>query len=337
MSDTFKPVLARLAAGEILTEAETGAFFQACLRGEATPAQIASAVTAMRVRGETVSEIAAGAAAMRQAGSRLDHGFDVIDTCGTGGDGAHTYNISTAAALVAAGAGARVAKHGTRSLSSRSGSSDVLAALGVNIEASAEQSRRALEHARICFMFAPAYHGAMRHVTPVRAELGFRTIFNLMGPLSNPAGARRQLLGVYDPSLVQPVAEVLGRLGATRSWVVHGAGLDEITTTGVTEVAEWRDGCVTRFQITPDMVGMTTVSPAALRGGEPQENAAALRRVLEGEPGAYRDAVVLNAAAALLVADLANDLASGADMAAESLQSGRALGALQMLVEASWS
>src|SRR5919202_634533 len=219
MSDVFKPLLARLADGATLSEADADVFFTACLRGEASPAQVAAAVTAMRLRGETVGEITACARAMRRSAVTLDHPFEVIDTCGTGGDGLHTFNISTAAALVAAGGGLKVAKHGAKAISSRSGSSDVLQALGVNIDASLDLARRALEEANICFLYAPAHYGAMRHVLPVRQELGFRTIFNLLGPLSNPAGARRQILGVYDPRLVEPLARVLGALGAERAWV----------------------------------------------------------------------------------------------------------------------
>jgi anthranilate phosphoribosyltransferase len=335
MSDGFKPLLSRLAMGEILTDEETAEFFAACLRGEPTPAQIAAAVTAMRVRGETVGEITAGVSAMREAGLKLEHDFDVVDTCGTGGDGQHTYNISTAAGFVAAGAGVKIAKHGTRSLSSRSGSSDVLAELGVNIEATPEQSQRALQEAGVCFLFAPAYHGAMRHVTPVRAELGFRTIFNVMGPLSNPAGAKRQVVGVYDPRLIEPLAEVLGRLGATRAWVVHGSGLDELTTTGTTEVAEWKNGGLRRFTIAPEDAGLKRVELKALKGGEPRKNAKALRDVLAGAKGAYRDVVLLSAAAILIVADKAGDLKEGVDMAAASIAEGRAQAALDKLIEVS--
>ena len=335
MSDSIKPLLGRLASGEILTDTETREFFAGCLKGELTPAQVAAAITAMRLRGETVGEIAAGVSAMREAGLKLEHPYDVVDTCGTGGDGAHTFNISTAAALVAAGAGVKVAKHGTRSLSSRSGSSDVLATLGVNIDASAEQSRRALDEAGICFMFAPAYHGAMRHVTPVRAELGFRTIFNLMGPLSNPAGARRQVVGVYDPRLIEPLAEVLGRLGAVRAWVVHGGGLDEITNTAATEVAEWRDGAVHRFTITPEELGLPRVEAAALRGGDPEHNARAVRELLAGKPGPYRDVVLMSAAAALVVAERASDLSAALAQASRSIDDGDAAAALDRLVEAS--
>ncbi|MGZ6013559.1 MAG: anthranilate phosphoribosyltransferase, partial [Caulobacteraceae bacterium] len=227
-------MLAKLADGATLTEEDAEVFFAACLRGEPTPAQIAAAVTAMRMRGETVGEITASARAMRAAAMTLEHPYEVIDTCGTGGDGLHTLNISTAAALVTAAAGVKVAKHGNRAISSRTGTADVLAQLGVNIAASLEQSRRALDEAGLCFLFAPAHHGAMKHVTPIRQQLGFRTIFNLLGPLSNPAGAQRQVLGVYDLRWVEPLARVLGALGSTRAWVVHGQGLDELTTTGST-------------------------------------------------------------------------------------------------------
>jgi anthranilate phosphoribosyltransferase len=334
MADTFKPLLAKLVDGRILTADEAHAFFAACLRGEPTPAQVAAAVTALRIRGETVEEIAAFATAMREAARTLDHPYDAIDTCGTGGDGQHTFNISTAAALVLAGAGLKVAKHGNRAMSSRSGSSDVLSVLGVNLQASPAQQRRSLDEAGIAFLFAPAYHGAMRHVGPVRAEIGFRTVFNLLGPLSNPAGARRQVMGVYDPRLLEPLAEVLGRLGATRAWTVHGQGLDELTTTGETEVAEWKDGAVRRFTVTPEDAGLPRADLAALRGGDAEENAAALRALLDGSTGAYRDIVLLNAAAALVVADRAADLAEGAAMAASVIDDGRAAKALVDLVEA---
>lgn len=334
MSDSFKPLLAKLVDGRVLSTEEAHAFFAACLRGEPTPSQVAAAVTALRIRGETVDEIAAFATAMRDAALTLDHPFDVIDTCGTGGDGQHTYNVSTAAALVLAGAGVKVAKHGNRALSSKSGSSDVLAVLGVNLQASQAQQLRALETAGIAFLFAPAYHGAMRHVGPVRAEIGFRTVFNLLGPLSNPASAKRQVMGVYDPRLLEPLAEVLGRLGAVRAWTVHGQGLDELTTTGVTEVAEWKDGAVRRFQVTPEEAGLPHSDIADLRGGDAEENAAALRALLDGAPGAYRDIVLLNAAAALVVADRAADLAGGAALAASVIDDGRAAFALEALVAA---
>jgi anthranilate phosphoribosyltransferase len=271
---------------------------------------------------------------MREAARTLDHPYDAIDTCGTGGDGQHTFNISTAAALVLAGAGLKVAKHGNRAMSSKSGSSDVLSVLGVNLQASPAQQRRSLDEAGIAFLFAPAYHGAMRHVGPVRAEIGFRTVFNLLGPLSNPAGAKRQVMGVYDPRLLEPLAEVLGRLGATRAWTVHGQGLDELTTTGETEVAEWKDGTVRRFTVTPEDAGLPRASLDALRGGDAEENAMALRALLDGDAGAYRDIVLLNAAAALVVADRAADLAEGAALAAAVIDDGRAARALADLVEA---
>ncbi|MFN4092790.1 MAG: anthranilate phosphoribosyltransferase [Brevundimonas sp.] len=334
MSDGFKPLLAKLVDGRVLTAAEAGDFFAACLRGEPTPAQVAAAVTALRIRGETVDEIAAFAGAMRDAALTLDHPYDAIDTCGTGGDGQHTYNISTAAALVLAGAGLKVAKHGNRALSSKSGSSDVLSALGVNLAATPAQQRRALDQAGIAFLFAPAYHGAMRHVGPVRAEIGFRTVFNLLGPLSNPAGAKRQVMGVYDPRLLEPLAEVLGRLGATRAWTVHGQGLDELTTTGETEVAEWKDGAVRRFTVTPEDAGLARADIADIRGGDAEENAIALRALLDGSRGAYRDIVLLNAAAALMVADKVQTLAEGAALAAAVIDDGRASNALAELVAA---
>jgi anthranilate phosphoribosyltransferase len=271
---------------------------------------------------------------MRRAALTLEHPFEVIDTCGTGGDGLHTLNISTAAAFVAAGGGLKVAKHGTRALSSRSGSSDVLTALGVNVAAGPDQQRRALETAGICFLFAPAHHGAMKHVLPIRAELGFRTVFNLLGPLSNPAGAKRQVLGVYDPRLVEPMARVLGALGAVRAWTVHGAGLDELTTTGETLVAEWRDDGLRHFTVTPEAVGLRRADLSELKGGEPAENAAALRALLDGAPGAYRDVVALNAAAAFLVADKVETLAEGVALAQQAIDDGRARAALDRLIEA---
>ena len=334
MSETFKPLLARLADGATLVGEDADAFFSACLRGEPTPAQIAAAVTAMRLRGETVGEITACARALRRAAMHLDHDYDVVDVCGTGGDGAHTLNISTAAAFVAAGGGLKVAKHGNRAASSRSGSSDVLEALGVNLAPTPDQQRRALDEAGICILYAPAHHGALRHVSAIRQELGFRTVFNLLGPLSNPAGAKRQLLGVYDGRWVDPLARVLGALGATKAWVVHGDGLDEITTTGTTHVAEWRDGGVRLFNITPEAVGLPRAALADLRGGDPAENAAALRALLAGAKGPYRDVVLINAAAAFLVADRVETLREGVEMAAHAIDSGDAADALDKLIAA---
>lgn len=334
MSEAFKPLLGRLADGATLSDEDADAFFAACFRGEPSPAQIAAALTAMRMRGETVGEIAASARAMRAAALRLEHSYDVIDVCGTGGDGTHTYNISTAVAFVVAGGGLKVAKHGNRALSSKSGTADVLAALGVNINATAEQQLRALDQAGICFLFAQAHHGAMKHVSPIRAELGFRTLFNLLGPLSNPAGAKRQVVGVFDPRWVEPLARVLGALGAERAWVVHGEGLDELTTTGTTQVAEWRDGQVRLFNVTPEAVGLKRAALADLTGGDPEHNAAALRRLLAGEEGPYRDIVLLNAAAAFLVGEKVETLREGVALAEAVIDDGRAAAALERLVEA---
>jgi anthranilate phosphoribosyltransferase len=335
MSDAFKPLLARLADGATLSEADADEFFAACLRGEPTPAQMAAAVTAMRLRGETAGEITACARAMRAQATLLEHPYDVIDVCGTGGDGLHTLNISTAVGFVAAGAGLKVAKHGNRAITSKSGASDVLTALGVNIAATPDQQRRALDEAGICFLFAPAHHAAMRHVGPVRAELGFRTIFNLLGPLSNPAGATRQVVGVPAARFVEPIARALGALGAVRAWAVHGDGMDELTTTGETEVAEWRDGGIRLFRITPEAVDLPRARLDDLRGGAPEDNARALRAVLGGESGPYRDIVRLNAAAALLVGERVETLRDGVDRAGEVIDDGRALAALDRLVEIS--
>ena len=332
MSDAeFKPLLARLADGATLSDDDAETFFSACLRGEPTPAQVAAAVTAIRLRGETVGEIAACARAMRKAAIHLDHPYDVIDVCGTGGDGLHTLNISTAVGFVAAGGGLKVAKHGNRAITSKSGTADVLSALGVNIEASLVQQRQALDEAGICFMFAQAHHGAMRHVSPIRQQLGFRTIFNLLGPLSNPAGARRQVVGVPSIRFVEPIAQALGHLGATHAWAVHGAGLDELTTTGETEIAEWKDGQIRLFRITPEAVGLPRAALADITGGDPAYNAQALQALLAGEMGAYRDIVLLNSAAAFLVGGVAEALRDGIAMAAEVIDSGRAQLALDTL------
>jgi anthranilate phosphoribosyltransferase len=334
MSDAFKPLLAKLADGQTLDEDDAETFFAACLRGEPTPAQVAAAVTAMRLRGETVGEITACARAMRRAAIHLDHPYDVVDVCGTGGDGLHTLNISTAVGFVAAGGGLKVAKHGNRAITSKSGTADVLAALGVNIDASLAQQRHALDTAGICFLFAQSHHGAMKHVSPIRQQLGFRTIFNLLGPLTNPAGAKRQVVGVSAHRFVEPVAKALGALGAERAWSVHGAGMDELTTTGETEVAEWRDGALRLFTITPEAVGLPRAALADITGGEPAYNAAALTALLDGQPGPYRDIVMLNAAAAFLVADRVETLREGVELAGAVLDDGRAKAALAGLVAA---
>src|SRR6478735_6046887 len=274
MSDAFKPLLSRLADGATLSEDDAGEFFAACLRGEPSPSQVGAALTAMRMRGETLGEIVACARAMRTAAVRIEPPYPTIDVCGTGGDGLHTLNISTAVGFVAAGGGLKVAKHGNRALSSKSGTADVLAELGVDISAPAERQLQALDEAGICFLFAQAHHGSMRHVSPIRAELGFRTIFNLLGPLTSPAGARRQVVGVFAERWVAPLAQVLGALGSERAWVVHGGGLDEMSTTGETSVAEFREGQVRLFTVTPEAVGLERAALADLTGGDPRHNAA---------------------------------------------------------------
>jgi anthranilate phosphoribosyltransferase len=332
MSDAFKPLLSRLADGATLSEDDAGEFFASCLRGEPTPAQVGAALTAMRMRGETLGEITACARAMRRAAIHIEPPFPTIDVCGTGGDGLHTLNVSTAVGFVAAGGGLKVAKHGNSAQSSKSGTADVLTELGVAIEAPADLQLKALDEAGICFMFAPAHHGAMRHVAPIRAELGFRTIFNLLGPLTNPAGAKRQVVGVFAERWVGPLAQALGMLGAERAWVVHGGGLDEMTTTGETAVAEYRDGQVRLFTVTPEAVGLKRAALADLTGGTPAENAATLRRLLAGEQGAYRDIVLLNAAAAFLVGEKVETLREGVELAAAVIDDGRAQAALDKLV-----
>jgi anthranilate phosphoribosyltransferase len=333
MSDAFKPLLTRLADGGTLSEDDAGEFFSACLRGEPTPAQVGAALTAMRMRGETMGEITACARAMRRAAIHLEPPYPTIDVCGTGGDGLHTFNVSTAVGFVAAGGGLKVAKHGNRALSSKSGGADVLSELGVAIDAGSERQLRALDEAGICFLFAPAHHGAMRHVSPIRAELGFRTIFNLLGPLTNPAGAKRQVVGVFAERWVAPLAQVLGALGSERAWVVHGGGMDEMTTTGETAVAEYREGQVRLFTVTPEAVGLPRAALADLTGGSPAENAQALRRLLQGETGPYRDIVMLNAAAAFLVAEKVETLREGVELAGRVIDDGRAQAALDKLVE----
>ena len=330
----LRPYLGRIAAGESLSEAEAGEAFDIIMSGEATPAQIGGFLTGLRVRGETVDEIAGAARAMRSKATMIDAPPGTIDCCGTGGDGAGTLNVSTAVSFVLAGAGVPVAKHGNRAQSSRSGAADVLAALGVNIEADTRQVRAALWEAGICFMLAPRHHSAMRHVAPTRVELGTRTIFNLLGPLVNPAGVRHQLVGVFAEQWVEPLARVLGRLGNERAWVVHGDdGLDEITTTCATQVAEWHDGAVRRFAIRPEDMGLQRVSLAALTGGTAESNAEALLAVLHGAPGPYRDITLANAAGALVVAGHAADVSQGVGLAAASIDDGRAFAALERLIE----
>src|SRR2546423_2424827 len=269
----LKPLLAEVAAGRRLSESDAETSFEIIMSGDATPSQMGAFLMGLRVRGETVDEITGAARIMRAKALMIDAPPGTIDTVGTGGDGAGTFNISTASGLVVAGCGVPVAKHGNRAFSSKSGAADVLSALGVNIEADVAIVRRCLWEIGFCFLMAPRHHSAMRHVGPTRVELGTRTIFNLLGPMSNPAGTRRQLVGVFAPEWVVPMAEVLGRLGAERAWVVHGSGIDELTTAGGTNVAEVRDGAVRSFEGTPEEVGPSRVPPDPLKGGAPAHQA----------------------------------------------------------------
>jgi anthranilate phosphoribosyltransferase len=330
----LKALIGQVAQGKSLSEAEAERAFDIIMSGNATPAQMGAFLMALRVRGETVEEITGAARIMRAKALPIEAPPGAIDTCGTGGDSAGTWNISTAAAIVVAAAGVPVAKHGNRALSSRSGAADVLAALGVNLDCDMALVKRALWENGICFLMAPRHHSAMRHVGPTRVELGTRTIFNLLGPLSNPAGARRQIVGGFSPHWVEPLAHVLGKLGAERAWVMHGSdGLDELTTTGPSSVAEWAEGRVRSFEVTPEQVGLERAKAEDLRGGDAATNARALRAVLEGETGAYRDIVLLNAGAALLVAGKAERLQDGIRLAAEAIDSRRARHVLDRLVE----
>jgi anthranilate phosphoribosyltransferase len=328
----FEAVLGRLVLGERLSEAESAAAFDAMMSGDATPSQMGAFLMALRLRGETVEEITGAARTMRAKALPIEAPLGAIDTVGTGGDGAGTFNISTAAALVVAGCGVPVAKHGNRNFSSKSGSADILAALGVNLDASVGVVRRAMSEAGIGFLMAPRYHGAMRHVGPTRVELGMRTIFNLLGPISNPAGATRQLVGVFATNWVTPIAEVLGKLGSERAWVVHGDGLDELTTTGTSFVAELKAGRVDTFEVTPEMAGLARARLTDIKGGEPAENAVRLRALLAGETGPLRDIVLLNAAAALIVAGKVADLRAGVELGAAAIAAGKARRALERLV-----
>ena len=330
----LRPTLARVAAGARLSEAEAEAAFDIIMSGGATPAQIGGFLMALRVRGETVDEITGAARIMRSKALAIEAPPDAIDTVGTGGDASGSFNVSTATALVVAGAGVPVAKHGNRAFSSKSGAADVLTALGVNIDADMAVVRRCLWEVGIGFLMAPRHHSATRYVAPTRVELATRTIFNLLGPLSNPAGVRRLLVGVFAPEWVVPMAEVLGRLGAERAWVVHGSGLDEITTAGTTTVAEFKDGNVASFEIAPEDAGLPRAPLEALRGGDPQYNAARMRELLDGATGPLRDIVQLNSAAAFIVAGRADDLRNGVALAAETLDSGAARRVLERLVTA---
>lgn len=328
----LKPLIAAVAGGRSLDEDEAAQAFDILMSGDATPAQIGGFLMALRVRGETVAELTGAVRTMRAKMVRIEAPAGAVDTCGTGGDNSGTLNISTGAAIVTAACGVPVAKHGNRAASSRTGTADVLGTLGVNIEADMALVKEALWRANICFMLAPRHHSAMRHVGPSRVELGTRTIFNLMGPLSNPAGTRRQLLGVFAKEWIEPLALVLGALGTERAWVVHGSdGLDEITTTGPTHVADLRDGKVRLFELTPEMAGLPRATPADLRGADAATNAAAITELLAGRPGAYRDIVLLNSAATLVIAGKAADLKAGVALGAAAIDSGKAKATLEKL------
>jgi anthranilate phosphoribosyltransferase len=334
VSEALKPLIAAACLGPLSAE-EAERAFAILFEGDATPAQIGGLLMALRTRGETVEEIAAAARQMRARCLPVRAPEGAIDIVGTGGDGKGTLNISTAAALVVAGAGVPVAKHGNRNLSSRSGAADALTQLGVRVMVGPAVVERALAAAGIGFMMAPMHHPAMKHVMPARAELGTRTIFNILGPLTNPAGVRRQLSGAYAARLLTPMAETLGRLGAERAWVVHGAdGTDELSICGPSRVAELRDGRVAERDLHPEEAGLPVHPLEAILGGSPEANAAALRALLDGAPGAYRDAVLFNAAAALVIAERAVDLAAGVALARMSLDSGAARLRLERLAAA---
>ncbi len=329
MTGRLKPVLARLAGGACLSADEAEAAFAVVMDGAASDAQIAAMVTAMHVRGETAAELAGVTRAMRARMQAIAAPPGAIDVCGTGGDGFGTLNVSTAVAFVVAGCGVPVAKHGNRAISSHSGAHDVLDALGVVVDLPVDQLESRLAEAGLVFLFAPRHHPASRHAARVRAELGFRTIFNLVGPLANPAGVARQVTGVYSRAWTAPMAETLGALGAEHAWVVHGAGLDELTLAGPSHVAEWRDGRLHEFSVSPADAGLPDMPVEAIRGGDAAQNAAALLALLEGAPSAYRDTVLLNAGAALIVGGRAGDLREGAALAAAAIDGGAALGALE--------
>lgn len=329
----LKPLLAKVADSKPLTREEAKVAFNVLMSGEATPSQIAGLLMAMRVRGETVDEITGAVEVMREKMLRVSAPDGAIDIVGTGGDASGSYNISTCAAFVAAGAGLKVAKHGNRALSSKSGSADVLMALGIKIDIPPDKISECVDEAGLGFMFAPQHHSSMKHVGPTRVELGTRTIFNLLGPLSNPAGAKRQVTGVFSKAWVEPLAQVLKNLGTEACWIVHGeGGFDEIVPSGTTHVSELANGNIRSFEITPEQVGITRSRPEDLKGGEAAENAEALRAVLDGKPSAFADAAVMTAAAALLVAGREKDLKAGVGAARQAIGSGDAKRTLMKLV-----
>lgn len=329
----FSDILSLLAKGETLTQVQSSRSFDAIMTGTVDPVQISAFLMALCVRGETVDEIVGGAKVLRSKASKLADPGDVVDTCGTGGDGLGTYNISTAAALVAAAAGCRVAKHGNRSVSSKSGSADVLMSMGANLEISLEENQECLDRFGFTFMFAPAHHQAMRHVAPVRAALKLRTVFNLLGPLANPAQAKRQVLGVYDRRWQRPMAEVLAELGSEHVWVVHGHdGLDEVSISGPTNIVELKNGRISEFEVSPEDVGLSPSPIAEIKGGDAEANAKALSLLLEGKRTAYRDITLLNAGAALVVGKQADDLAEGVAISGDVIDSGKAAALAQQWI-----
>jgi len=328
----FKVWLAELANGKRLDEREAEAAFDMMMSGDATPSQMGAFLMALRLRGETVEEITGAARSMRARVLSIDAPAGAIDTCGTGGDGSGTFNISTAASFVIAACGVPVAKHGNRALSSKSGAADVLTALGVNIDAAMPLVRRAIWENNVGFLMAPRHHGAMRHVGPTRVELGTRTIFNLLGPLTNPAGVKRQVMGVFAAKWVAPLAEVLHRLGSEACWIVHGDGLDELTTAGTSHVAALAGGRIETFTLTAADAGLPEARREDLLGGTPEENAVVMRALLAGAKGPIRDIVMLNTAAALVVGGRATDLKSGVKLAGEALESGAAQRVLDRLI-----
>jgi anthranilate phosphoribosyltransferase len=331
--DDLKALLALVADGTALSDSQAELAFDVIMSGNATPAQIGAFLMGLRVRGETVAEITGAARIMRAKMAPISAPDDAIDIVGTGGDASGTLNISTGAALVVAGCGVKVAKHGNRALSSRAGAADVLGALGVNIDAEFALIERAIREAGIGFMMAPRHHSATRHVAGPRVELATRTIFNMLGPLSNPAGVKRLMVGVYDRRWVEPVARVLGNLGAERAWVVHGSdGLDELSTTGPSRVAEYNDGAITTFTVTPADAGLADASLADLKGGDAAFNAAAMTAMLAGERSAFRDIVLFSAAAALIVAGRVTDLKAGVARAMRSIDEGAARKALERMI-----
>jgi anthranilate phosphoribosyltransferase len=334
--DDFKSIIGKVATGAALTREEAASAFDSMMSGEATPSQMGGLLMALRVRGETVEEITGAVSAMRGKMLRVTAPVEAVDIVGTGGDGSGSVNVSTCAAFIVAGSGVPVAKHGNRALSSRSGAADVLASLGVKIDLKPEDVGRCVREAGIGFMFAPAHHPAMKNVGPTRVELATRTIFNLLGPLSNPAGVKRQMVGVFSRQWVQPLAQVLRNLGSESVWVVHGSdGLDEITLTGPTFVAALENGEIRTFEVTPEEAGLERCTSDGLKGGDADANAVALQSVLDGMPSPYRDVALLNAAAALVVAGRAKTLKEGVEIGRKSLDSGAAATRLTHLVAVS--